>query len=332
MTTRFDWIATVLGAMFTGGLYLDGWAHTHGRVDDSFLTPWHAVLYGGFLTMAILLIARAAWGFKRDGSWRRALPPGYGLGLIGVACWFVGGPFDAAWHNVFGFEANIEALLSPAHAILALGFGLMAAGPLRAGFARAPGRWIDALPLVLSMTFVLSNLTFFTQIAHPVANLWASGRRPIAFDVLELGITGMLLTAAVLTAPLLFLLAHGRLPAGGVTIVVGLNSIAMGFLYDRGPYPLFVVAALVAGAVVADMLRALLRAGRTRARAFRVFAAALPAVLFAAYFVALGLRAGLAWTPHVWLGTVVFGAVIGWLLSYLVLPPALTDESARLRG
>jgi hypothetical protein len=325
MTTRFDWVATVLGAMFTAGLYLDGWAHTHGRVDETFFTPWHAVLYSGFLTMAILLIGRAAWGFKREGSLRGALPPGYGLGLIGVGCWFVGGPFDAVWHNIFGFEANIEALLSPAHAILALGFGLMTAGPLRAGFTRPPGRWIDGLPMLLSLTFVLSNLTFFTQIAHPVANLWAAGRRPVPFNVLELGITGMLLSAVVLTAPLLFLLAHARLPSGGVTIVIGLNSIAMGFLYDQGPYPRFVVSAFIAGAIVCDGLRAALQPAPGRPREFRVFAAALPAVLFAGYFIALTVRPGLVWSPHVWIGTVVFAAVIGWLLSYLVVSPPLAD-------
>ncbi len=57
------------------------------------------------------------------------MPAGYGLSLAGVACWFVGGPFDAVWHEIFGFEADVEALMSPAHAILAIGFGLMASGP-----------------------------------------------------------------------------------------------------------------------------------------------------------------------------------------------------------
>ena len=34
------------------GLYIDGWAHNHGFVDDSFFTPWHAVLYGAILSPA----------------------------------------------------------------------------------------------------------------------------------------------------------------------------------------------------------------------------------------------------------------------------------------
>src|SRR5437016_14036485 len=135
----FDWVATLVAATFTGGVFLDGWAHTHGRVDNSFFTPWHAALYSGFLAMAVLLAGRAAWGVARDGlPWRRAMPDGYGLALAGVTFWLVGGPFDAVWHSIVGFEADVEALMSPAHAILAVGFGLMASGPLRAVLRRPP--------------------------------------------------------------------------------------------------------------------------------------------------------------------------------------------------
>jgi hypothetical protein len=319
--TRFDWAAVLLGAVFTGGLYLDGWAHTHGRVDDTFFTPWHAVLYSGFLALALLLIGRAAWGFRRAGGWHGAMPRGYGLGLVGVGCWFVGGPFDALWHSIFGFEASVEALMSPAHAILALGFGLMASGPLRAGLQRSAGSWRDALATALSMTFVVSNLTFFTQIAHPVANLWASGYAPTSEEGRELGITGLLLTAVILTAPLLLLLRWNRLPSGGVTILVGLNTVGMGFLFDRGPYPRAVVLTMIVGAALADVLRAWLRPSVESPGAFRVFAIVQPALLYAAYFTALGATRGLEWSPHLWLGVVVFAGVIGWLVSYLVLSP-----------
>ena len=320
-TSRFDGAATLLGAAFTGGLFLDGWAHTHGKVDDTFFTPWHAVLYSSFFAMAVLLVGRAAWGFRRVGGWRGAMPPGYGLGLVGVACWVIGGPFDALWHSIFGFEASVEALMSPAHAILAIGYGLMAAGPLRAGLRRPPAGWRDKLVTVLSMTFVVSNLTFFTQIAHPVSNLWAAGPARMSHDVLELGITGMLLSVVVLTAPVLFLARWNRLPPAGVTLLVGLNAFAMGFVYDGGPYPRAAVLALVAGAVLADLVRAAIRPGAERAAAFRVFSVALPVLLYGAYFITVGLAHGFGWSPHVWLGVIVFAGVIGWLSSYTLLPP-----------
>ncbi len=318
---RFDWIATVLSLVFLGGVYVDGWAHSHGRVDDSFFTPWHAVLYSGFLAMAALLLWRAAWRVARGTSWRAALPDGYALSLLGVALWFVGGPFDLAWHSVFGFEANVEALLSPAHTILALGAALMTSGPLRAALRRPAGRWRDELPMVLSLTCVVATLTFFTQIAHPLANLWAAGPWPASSSVTELGIVSMQLTTVILIAPLLLLLRHDRLPAGATTMVVGLDGIATGFLFDHGPYPLVPVLGVAAAAVAGDLLRAALRPSASRPAAFRWFALAVPALLSTGYFAALALTAGIAYTPHLWMGVIVFAGVIGWLFSYLVLPP-----------
>ncbi len=45
---RLDLLMGVLGMVFVGGLYLDGWAHAHGMVDKTFFTPWHAVLYSAY--------------------------------------------------------------------------------------------------------------------------------------------------------------------------------------------------------------------------------------------------------------------------------------------
>ncbi len=205
--------------------------------------------------------------------------------------------------------------------MLALGVALMTSGPLRAALRRPAGRWRDELPMLLSLTCVVSNLTFFTQIAHPLANLWAAGPRRWSSDVTELGIVSMLLTTVILIAPLLLLLRHGRLPGGAVTLVVGLNCVATGVLFDHGPYPLVPVVAMVAAAAGGDLLRVALRPSPERPAAFRWFALGVPALLHAAYFAALALTDGIGYSPHLWMGVVVFAGVIGWLLSYLVLPP-----------
>ncbi len=319
----FDWTMTVLSAVFVGGLFLDGWAHTHGRVDQTFFTPWHAALYSGFFATALFLWGALVSGVRRGYPWRAALPDGYGLSLLGVGLWFTGGPFDFAWHAVFGFEANVEALMSPAHAVLALGFTLIASGPLRAILRRRPSVWRRDLPLILSLTFMVSALTFFTQTAHPLANLWAVGTRESSPDVTELGLVSFLLTDAILIGPVLLLLRHGRLPTGGLTILIGLNSLAMGLLFDHGDYPLALVAAAIAAGAAADLIRLVLRPAADRAGAFRLYAFAVPVLLTGAYFAGLGLTTGIAWSPHLWLGTVVFCGIVGWLLSYLALPPRL---------
>ena len=71
-----DWIAAVLGAWTIGGLYLDGWAHSHGRADTSFFTPWHAVLYSGMFALFAFLAVLQRRGRGQAYGFRRALPTG----------------------------------------------------------------------------------------------------------------------------------------------------------------------------------------------------------------------------------------------------------------
>ena len=70
-----------------------------------------------------------------------------------------------------------------------------------------------------------------------------------------------------------------------------------------------------------DLLRVALRPSPARPAAFRWFALAVPALLHVAYFAALAVTVGIGYSPHLWMGVVVFAGVVGWLLSYLVLPP-----------
>lgn len=37
----FDWTMTLRSAVPRGGIVLDGWAHTHGRLHDACFAPWH---------------------------------------------------------------------------------------------------------------------------------------------------------------------------------------------------------------------------------------------------------------------------------------------------
>ncbi len=51
-----DWIFMLSSCWLIGGLYLDGWAHLHFPELETFFTPWHGVLYSGFLVNAIGLL------------------------------------------------------------------------------------------------------------------------------------------------------------------------------------------------------------------------------------------------------------------------------------
>ncbi len=128
---KFDWIVAALLVWLVGGLYLDGWAHHHEAL-DSFFTPWHAVFYSGFLVVASVLVVSFVRNRTRGYSWREAMQPGYGLSLLGVSIFALGGVSDMIWHMLFGIEVNVDALLSPTHLLLAVGMALIVSGPLRA--------------------------------------------------------------------------------------------------------------------------------------------------------------------------------------------------------
>jgi Tol biopolymer transport system component len=173
----FEWLMGVLAALLIGGLDLDIWAHSHGRVDQSFFTPWHAVLYGAMALNGIVLgIVMARNVLRNRLPWRRALPAGYGLSLIGVIAFAIGGGLDLAWHTLFGIEEDIQALLSPTHLILATSAALILTGPLRSAAIRisasTPARWRELGPAVLSVSAVFTLLGLFTQFAHPLITVF----------------------------------------------------------------------------------------------------------------------------------------------------------------
>jgi hypothetical protein len=324
----FDWLMAVLGAWLIGGLYLDGWAHIHVPALETFFTPWHAVLYSGYLAGAAALVVTFVRNRRRGAPRARALPPGYRLSLAGAFIFFFGGVADMLWHVTFGIEKGVEGLISPSHLVLALGGGLMVTGPLRAGLDRPAGterRWLARMPLVVALTTFLSLLTFFTEYASPYATTWvAETTRSRGGEVyLSAGMAGFLVQPAVLMALVLLVLRRRPLPPGGLTILLSVNVALMTIIHDKyldtGPYPL-IGAAVVAG-VIGDLLLAWLRPSPDRILAFRATALAIPTVQYLLYFLAVMTWSRVAWSVHLWTGAIVIAGGVGWFLSYLVVPP-----------
>src|ERR1044071_4271791 len=90
MARKFDYIAAGLGLWLLGGIYTDGWAHNHIHV-ETFFTPWHAVLYSGFLANLIFYAVTATRN-RRNG--KPLIPEGYRLAVIGIAIFAVSGVGD----------------------------------------------------------------------------------------------------------------------------------------------------------------------------------------------------------------------------------------------
>ena len=107
----FDWAMIAVCTWFLGGLYLDGWAHHHIPALESFFTPWHGVFYSGFFAVASLTVGALVRNYVMGYPWRGALPAGYELSWLGVLIFAAAGVSDMIWHEFFGIEASIDALL-----------------------------------------------------------------------------------------------------------------------------------------------------------------------------------------------------------------------------
>ena len=335
---RYDALIAGLCLLFQGGAYLDVWAHVHRPELETFFTPWHAVLYSGFFAVAVATAAPLLLRRPRR-AWLDALPPGYDLSLIGVLVFFLGGVLDMLWHIAFAVEADVEALISPSHLVLAVGSTLMLTGPLRAAWRR-PTTDVAPWPAMLSLAFLLSSLTFWTQYANHFGRPWpAAGNRPTApvFAVVApdpifrgaeiqnlyvahaLGVASILLQAGFIAGIVLLALRRWgpRLPFGAFALVLGLNALMLGAARDQ---LLLVPGAVVAG-LAADALVRALSPSPARPAALRAVAFGVPAIYFALFFTGIALTRGIWWSMPLWTGTIVLAGAVGWLASWLVVPP-----------
>jgi hypothetical protein len=346
-SASLDWAMIVTSGWLLGGLYVDGWAHNHlATTLESFFTPWHGAFYSGFLAVASVTAGALLYNRAQGTPWGHALPPGYGLSLVGAGVFAVSGVGDLTWHLLFGIEAGMEALLSPTHLGLILGVALLVSGPWRAAWLRGggaqPPTWTTHGPMVISLAFLLSLCTFWTMFAHPLSRPWAAvGNRPTtlvwrlvaptpnlltqdgglsSLDISQiLGIDDILLQTALLMGLVLLTVRRwgGQLPRGSLTLVFTLNASFMGFMRDQqGLIPVAVIAGLAA-----DGLLHQLKPSAARVGALRLFAGGVPLIWYSVYFLALHLTEGIWWSVHLWAGAIVLAGLVGWLLSYLVVPP-----------
>src|SRR5690348_2682529 len=57
-SVKFDWIMALVSIWWMGGLFVDAWAYSNVPQLETFFTPWHAILYSGFLAVAATLVLK----------------------------------------------------------------------------------------------------------------------------------------------------------------------------------------------------------------------------------------------------------------------------------
>lgn len=310
------------------GIFIDGWAHnTQGEALETFFTPWHAVFYSGYL-VTTLWVGSLVWrGWRAGRRGLNAVPVGYGMAVLGVPVFALGGFGDLTWHTIFGIEVGIEALLSPTHLLLFLGAELLALAPLVASWRTPTPRRASAAnvwPAVLSATAALSFASFMHMY------LWGLYRLPTdaGFDRTAGDLASILVTSVIMTAPVLLLVRRWQLPFGAVTALYGVNTALMVVLAPwLGEAVGRVLLVGVVAGLLADLMIVTLRPSPGRPLQLRVFSAALPLTVWLPFLggaAALGL---LDLSLELWMGVTVMTALGGLALSGLVVPPALPDEA-----
>lgn len=329
---QYDLAMSLLLLWMISGAYLDGWAHNHiGDDIETFFTPWHAALYSGFGMVMLLTFGTWLRNISQGYRMQRAMPGGYELSLIGAALFGLAGIGDMIWHTLFGIELNIEAAFSPTHQLLLISMVMLAFGPLRSAMRKndAPGSLLSFLPATLSITLAIAGLQFLFQSMNLFVAPYATS--PYAADAISqadtlqsLGIASGILQGALLVGIALLCIRRwgSNLPFGVFSIVYTLNGI--GLATQRDEYRL-IPAMLIAG-LTADLIIRFMRPSDERRAAVRIFAIAVPLILFTGYFVTLAFTSDLWWSIHTIGGVAVSAAGAALLVSYLAFPPVSQPE------
>lgn len=349
---RLTWseclVSDLFGAWVIFGLFIDGWSHNHQRPETIF-TPWHAILYSGFL-MSAWWALRLARRDRRPGEsmWRSA-PVGHSLVLVGIIVFAIGGTSDLVWHTVFGVEVSLAALLSPTHLLMLAGELLVMSGPFRAGWAdgrlQAPSLR-EFFPTLLSLILTTALVAFFFQYASPFRRdnygTWVSAYTGLVTrfagagagyrEAIEIvGLLSLLVTNLIYIGALLFVLRRWRPPFGTATLLFGSVTALVGSI-DGFHRMLPLLAALPAGLVADLVIRRLAPSPRRPVGAYAV-AACSSLTLWLGFFGAYQLAYGIGWTPELWGGALVMATMSATGLSLLAFPPALpTPEAAPARA
>lgn len=329
---RTDLITLLLATWFTGGLFLDAWAHNTVPELETFFTPWHGVFYSGFVAAAgwVLWTCRAVVRARR---WDLALiPVGYASSLVSLGVFGLAGLGDMTWHQVFGIEQRIDILFSPTHVALGASMLVIVTTPVRSAWAdrspRPPKLLVAVGSLALAMTIVLLFLQYANAFdrtsVEVVVGLSGIDEAETARLVSSIAVTNL-----VLLTPLLMLARRWVLPPGSVTLLFLPAVVLSGAVTDFANLDLL-IGLLVAGVAV-DLIGLGLRPAPDRPMRFQAFALLVPLVTWTAYVAVAAMTPRPAFIGHdgsshatgamveLYTGVPVVQAMLGLLLGCVLL-------------
>ncbi len=330
-----DAVAGLFGVWMILGLFVDGWAHRNSK-PETFFTPWHGILYSGFIASSVWMLRVLRSHQKPGVSWRDSIPVGYGLRTVGVGVFGIGAVADLAWHQIFGVEADIETLLSPTHLVLLSGGLLMAAGPIASTLRREAGRqqptWSSGGAVVGTVAFVLSLLQFFLMYASPYDygkydsdySEAVSRSGWLADEVLTDGIASALLFSILVSVAVNFVVRTVDPPRGSFVVLLFAPAFLQTVLtsFDTSSRLLGPGVA----AVFAEATWPMIRTHRT-ALVLSAWVASLTLATNYGILAGVAMQDRVTWTVHMWAGLPVLCAVFAALLTVAFSVSAGTTRS-----
>jgi len=338
-TPLIRWVLGLGTVWVIFGLYLDGFAHISEWV-ESFFTWYHLILYAGVFFPAGALCLIGLGNLRRGYPLARMLPRPYLIAVLGALVFIAGGLADMAWHGVFGFEEDVEALLSPSHLFLAVGGFMIFNAPimefLQTPPAERPRSARRLLPVWLAWFGELAFISFFTQYTLPFGHphLFV-GLRPLDVQFIwDIGLLSHVIWGTVLLVTFVVLsLRYWKWPRGYFTINLTLHALTLWLMYWNTParqYWLVLPGALLAGIII-EFIYGRLQPSYANAASqakLRTFAFLVPTITFLIFFTILLGAYGIWWEIHMWLGAPLTAGVIGWMLSLIAAPPGITEAAS----
>ncbi len=341
--TRLDWLMTFAGLWIMTGLFIDAHQHLFLAV-ESFLNPWHMTMYSGAVFAAIVMGVTIAGNYRRVGSFWKAVPAGYAQSVFGVAGLLVGGALDFAWHAAFGFEHQLDLLLSPPHLFLLTGLFFLITGPVRSALQRPNASSLSGqLPMLISLGLAFEIIQFVTQYGfypealmrdHPLSQP-AYQRDQFVLSVFlfyrqALEIAIVIWQSLLLTAAALYLCVRKRLHFGALVVICVTVKLWIGGELSNDVMELvLVVLSSIAAGVAGDLIVAKLRPSARNPNAFRLLGFVVPASYFAAYFAfAVPMFGGTWWDASFVFGSIAVAGLAGLCLSQLFLAGSAATASS----
>jgi hypothetical protein len=329
-----DWLMTLAGIWIMTGLFVDAHQHLFLAV-ESFLNPWHMTMYTGAIFAAVVLGLITARNYRHETSLWKAIPDGYVQSVFGVAALLLGGALDFVWHGFFGFEHQLDLLLSPPHLFLLTGLFFLVTGPVRSALRRpAAPNLLAQLPMLISLGLAIEIVQFCTQYGfypealmrdHPVSQI-AFQREQFVLSVFlfyrqALEISIVLWQSLLLAAAVLYLCVRTRLHFGALLVLCVVEKLWIGGeLSSDAMELLLVVVASISAGVFGDWIVAKLRPSPRNPNALRFLGFVVPAVYFAAYFAfAVPTFGGTWWDASFVFGSIAEAGIVGLCISQLLL-------------